>query len=235
MLNRKLFLIVMVAMLATVTLYAGEALQLKPESSSDSDAVVRLDPDGTGLLMLHDPVFGKAKANEATAMLRIADQVNPGLLVEFFQRTANLWVEEGLVTVREDGSFNWGDQANYDYLNARLNAEVIGQLRAYSQTLKETLTPAEVEGAVWARGPNQILIGKSLATLDGFKADWFIGRAVSSTTCETTECEKCDDVEDGSAYCSYGYCVVGCDTPCSNCTTVEVPIPPTGIDIQLRR
>jgi hypothetical protein len=185
---------------------------------SNTEPVLALDPDGTGLLLLHDPATGKSV--ESTALIRIAEARNPGMLASFGQHVIDQWVAEGLVTQRRNRTYDWGTQQNFEYLNALLRAEVVGQLGAYLEQVKATVSAETVQAVAWSSYPPDSGGVSGMSNLAPIMKDWYGGGA-ETNSCETTECEPCGD-PDGSVYCP-GACASGCGGTCANCEHIVVP------------
>ena len=179
--------------------------------------MLALRPDGSGLLLLTDPSTGRNV--EATALLRIAEAGNPGLMAAFGKQLFQLWLAEGRINQRPDGSFDWGTQDNFDDLNALLRAAVVTELRPYLNEIRDQVSPRDIDHVAWTRNAH----GVQLAPID--KA-WYSPQAqVQPTVCVRTLCEPCADTT-GQTSCPAGQCAYDCGGDCVNCDLITVTPPP---------
>ena len=218
-------LIALVFLLATST-FAG--VGIKDRDWPNNAPMLALRPNGTGLLLLTDPSTGRNI--EATALLRIAEQGNPGLLAAFGRQLFQVWLAEGRTTQRPDGSLDWGTQENFDDLNALLRAAVVTELRPYMNQIREQISPRDLERAVLTGQVHPIQLESTI------EKTWYSPQAVvQPTVCVSVVCGPCGaGGDDGSGVCPGATsCVTDCEAPCSNCdlTIVEpAPQPPPSLE-----
>lgn len=223
--------VAVIALLACATsTMAGDQLVVRDLAWGEGEPLVALDPHGSGLLFIHNPRFGVRL--EAGASLVAAEMKNPGLLSAFANHTLEGWVAQGVVRRDADGTFIYGSQDQFNYLNALLRSELTKELGAYLDSIHAALDEKTMLQLAW--GPASVRT-IDLSRVAPISKDWYerpdaTVQPADATFNEFTDCIPCGG-QGGGGICGVN-CVDGCSPPSWDC--VHIIIKPRLTDLRPR-